>query len=197
MSTDKIYYLLFVPAAYLLGSVPFGVFVAMALGGRDPRTLGSGNIGATNVRRSAGKVAGVITLILDALKGAVPTIIALRLTGDVTLANATGFAAFLGHLFPVFLGFKGGKGVATACGVMGAVAPLATIMSGVVFLITVVVKRFVSLGSIIAAAMLPVFLSFLPGVRGHLPLGVLIAVFVIIKHKENIKRLAAGTENRL
>jgi glycerol-3-phosphate acyltransferase PlsY len=191
------YDLLFIPFAYLLGSVPFGILVARVIGGVDPRSTGSGNIGATNVTRSAGKAAGVITLVLDVLKGTVPVLVALKLTNDVTLVNATGFAAFLGHLFPVFLGFRGGKGVATACGVMVAVAPLATLLSGVVFLVLVVVKRYVSLGSIVAAAMMPVFLSFLPASRGYLPLGVLIAVFVIIKHKENIERLATGKENRL
>jgi glycerol-3-phosphate acyltransferase PlsY len=131
------------------------------------------------------------------LKGALPAYAVWRLGFDATLVSSVGFAAFLGHLFPVFLGFKGGKGVATACGVMLAVAPLAMLLSVAVFIIAVAVKRYVSLGSILASAMLPVFLSFLPGSRAYLPLGVLIAIFVILRHRENIERLAAGEENKL
>ncbi len=190
-------YIFSIPGAYILGSVPFGILVARAMGGKDPRAVGSRNIGATNVRRSAGHAAGVITLALDVLKGALPTYAAWHLGLGATFVSGVGFAVFLGHLFPIFLKFKGGKGVATACGVMAAVAPLAILLSVVVFLIAVAVKRYVSLGSILAAAMLPVFLSFLPGSRAYLPLGVLIAIFVILRHRENIERLAAGAENKL
>jgi glycerol-3-phosphate acyltransferase PlsY len=197
MQASMITYILFIPWAYLLGSVPFGILVARAVGGVDPRRVGSGNIGATNVNRSAGKGAGALTLLLDLLKGAVPTYVVWRLGYSPVLVSGVGLAAFGGHLWPVFIGFKGGKGVATACGVMAAVAPLAVLFSVIVFLIAVAVKRYVSLGSILAAGMLPVFLSFLPRSKEYLPLGMLIAALVILRHSENIRRLAAGTENKL
>jgi glycerol-3-phosphate acyltransferase PlsY len=149
------------------------------------------------VVRSAGKGAGALTLILDFLKGALPTYLVWRLGYSTVLVSGVGLAAFVGHLWPVFIGFKGGKGVATACGVMAALAPLAIFLSLVVFIIVVAIKRYVSLGSILAAGMLPVFLSFLPRSKEFLPLGICIAVLVILRHRENIKRLAAGVENRL
>ncbi len=197
MQASIITYILFIPWAYLLGSVPFGILVARVMGGVDPRTVGSGNIGATNVRRSAGKAAGALTLLLDFLKGALPAYLVWRLGYSPIMVSAVGLAAFLGHLWPIFLGFKGGKGVPTACGVMAAVAPLALLGSLLVFLIVVAVKRYVSLGSIFAAGLLPVFLSFLPRSREYLGLGMLIAVLVILRHSENIKRLASGSENKL
>ncbi len=197
MQASMITYILFIPWAYLLGSVPFGILVARAAGGVDPRTVGSGNIGATNVNRSAGKGAGALTLLLDFLKGGVPTYLVWRLGYSPIMVTGVGLAAFVGHLWPVFIGFKGGKGVATACGVMAAVAPLAVLFSLIVFGIAVAVKRYVSLGSILAAGMLPVFLSFLPRSKEYLPLGMVIAALVILRHSENIKRLASGTENKL
>ncbi len=185
-----------IPIAYLLGSIPTGVIVARAFGANDPRNAGSKNIGATNVGRTAGKLAGVITLIGDLLKGAAPVLAAASLTNDVRLISLVGFSAFIGHLFPVFLGFRGGKGVATACGVMLVVAPVATLLSGAVFVAAVLVKKYVSLGSMLAAASLPVFLSFIPGSKPFVPMGAVLGALVIIKHKENIKRLAEGRENR-
>ncbi|MBI5888885.1 MAG: glycerol-3-phosphate 1-O-acyltransferase PlsY [Deltaproteobacteria bacterium] len=205
--------LLIIPAAYLAGSIPFGIIAARIFGGKDPRATGSGNIGATNVIRSAGKAAGIATLLCDILKGALPTLLAFYIVsyvyviGDdiyalpgmsmrVFFVSLAGFAAFLGHLFPVFLKFKGGKGVATACGVMLVISPPAMLIIAALFVLVVLIKRYISLGSIIAASALPVILSFLPSVREYMLLGVLIGVCVIIKHKENIKRLAAGTENK-
>ncbi len=185
-----------IPIAYLLGSIPTGVIVARAFGANDPRRAGSKNIGATNVGRTAGKAAGVVTLIGDLFKGALPAFAAVSLTNEVRLISLVGFAAFIGHLFPIFLGFRGGKGVATACGVMLVVAPLATLLSAAVFVMAVLVKKYVSLGSMLAAASLPVFLSFLPHARPFVPLGVALSALVIIKHKENIKRLAEGRENK-
>lgn len=185
-----------IPIAYLIGSVPTGVIVARAFGANDPRKAGSKNIGATNVGRTAGKTAGVITLIGDVLKGALPVFAAISFTNEVRLISLVGFAAFIGHLFPVFLGFRGGKGVATACGVMIVVAPLATLLSAAVFVAAVLVKKYVSLGSMLAAASLPVFLSFIPNGKPFVPMGTVLGVLVIIKHKENIKRLAEGRENR-
>lgn len=210
MSANPVILLFLIPAAYLAGSVPFGIIAARLLGGKDPRTMGSGNIGTTNVIRSAGKAAGIVTLLCDILKGAVPTLLAFYIapyvegtvpafagmSSKALFVSLTGFAAFFGHLFPVFLKFRGGKGVATACGVMLVISPAAMLISGALFILAVIIKRYISLGSIIAASALPVILSFLPSVREYMLIGVLIGVSVVIKHKENIKRLAAGTENK-
>lgn len=190
-------FIIFVVIAYLLGSIPSGILVARALGGVDPRTIGSKNIGATNVSRSAGKRAGVITLLGDLLKGAIPTFIAFRLNHDPLFVSLVGIAAFAGHLFPIYLKFKGGKGVATACGVMLVICPLAILLSALVFFIIVGIKKYVSLASIISAGMLPVFLSFSPRGKDYVFMGVAISVLIIIKHKENIKRLIEGTENKI
>jgi glycerol-3-phosphate acyltransferase PlsY len=191
------YFWIFVPSAYLLGSVPMGILVSKAFGGVDPRRSGSGNIGATNVGRTSGKAAGVLTLIGDVLKGAVPVFAAFALFPEPPFVAAVGLSAFMGHLWPVFLGFRGGKGVATALGVMIVIAPVSTLLSALVFLATVIFKRYVSLGSMVAAAMLPVFLSFFPASRPYMPMGVVIAVLVIVKHKDNIKRLVEGKENKI
>lgn len=196
MDMNMAYPIAFIASAYLLGSVPFGIVVARIFGAVDPRKAGSGNIGATNVARSAGKAAGLITLALDLIKGAVPVLLASFLLADPALVSFVGLAAFAGHLFPVYLGFRGGKGVATAFGVMLAVAPPAALLSAAVFAVVLAVKRYVSLGSIIAAAFLPVFLSFMPRYKGFVPMGAAVAFLIIIKHKDNIKRLVEGKENR-
>ncbi len=190
-------YLIFIPLAYLLGSIPTGIIISRLFGGVDPRTIGSKNIGATNVGRTAGKIAGILTLTGDFLKGLLPVYAAMGMGLEDRLIMLTGLAAFGGHLFPIFLGFRGGKGVATAAGVMVVISPVATLISVIVFATTFLVKRYVSLGSMLAAASLPVALSFLTKGKPYLPLGTLIAVLVILKHKDNIKRLAEGKENRL
>jgi len=183
--------------AYLLGSVPFGIIFARLLGGVDPRTTGSGNIGATNVRRAAGKTAGALTLIMDILKGAIPVIVAIKLGLPYAYVATIGLAAFLGHLYPLFLGFRGGKGVATACGVLFVISPLATVLAIAVFILTVALTKFVSLGSMLAALSMPVFLYLLLGANDYTMLGIIIAFFIILKHKGNIKRLLSGVENRI
>jgi glycerol-3-phosphate acyltransferase PlsY len=182
--------------AYILGSVPFGLIAARLVGGPDPRSSGSGNIGATNVSRTSGKPAGLITLFGDIGKGALPALLALNLTPDPVTVSIAGLSAFLGHLFPVFLKLKGGKGVATACGVMAVVSPMALFLSACVFLVIAMATGYVSIGSISAALSLPVFLAVLPWAREYVPLGIAIAVLVLLKHRENIKRLRQGTENR-
>lgn len=198
MDQELIYFIILIPVAYLLGSIPMGLVMAKLFGGEDPRTVGSGNIGATNVSRAAGKAAGLLTLVADASKGAVPALAVMSVDpGAVMLITLVGLSAFMGHLFPVFLAFRGGKGVATALGVMLVVAPIATLLSAVVFFVVVMVKRYVSLGSIIAASLLPVFISFLPRSREFLPMSIAVAVLIIIKHHENIRRLVAGKENRI
>lgn len=197
MPDNLLIYIFFLPAAYLLGSVPCGIIVSRLFGGVDPRTSGSKNIGATNVGRTSGKLAGVLTLIGDLFKGAIPTFLAFKLYPEVMFVSLAGLAAFLGHIFPLYLRFKGGKGVATACGVMLIVSPVATLLSAGVFLTLVVVKRYVSLGSIFASASLPVFLSFLTKGKPYVPMGVFISAVVILKHSENIRRLVEGSENRI
>lgn len=183
--------------SYLLGSVPTGIVVVRLFGGVDPRSAGSGNIGATNVGRTSGKAAGILTLVGDALKGALPVFLAFRFYPEAAFVSLAGLTAFLGHLFPIYLGFKGGKGVATALGVMALVSPFATLLSALVFVVLVAIKRYVSLGSIAAAAMLPVFISFFPAYKPYLPMSLAVSVLVIMKHKENIKRLAEGKENKI
>jgi glycerol-3-phosphate acyltransferase PlsY len=183
--------------AYFMGSIPVGVVVARFLGGADPRTMGSGNIGATNVGRAAGKAAGIITLIGDCLKGLLPTLFAFQFFPSVQVIGLTGFAAFLGHIFPIFLRFKGGKGVATALGVFLVVSPIATLLSGLVFILLLLIFKHVSLGSISAAVSMPILLGFLPSSKAFAPLGAMVAVIVILKHTENIKRLIEGKESRL
>ena len=190
-------YIVFITASYLLGSVPTGIVISRLMGKGDPRKSGSGNIGATNVGRTSGRLAGALTLLGDVLKGGVPVLLSLLYYPESLFVSLVGLAAFLGHLFPVYLGFKGGKGVATGLGVMVVICPLATLLSAVVFVVTAALKRYVSLASMLAAAMLPVFMSFDTKGRNYVGMGVVVAVLIIYKHKDNIKRLVAGTENRI
>lgn len=189
-------------AAYLLGSIPFGFLIVKARGS-DIRLTGSGNIGAANVTRSAGAVAGVLTLLLDAGKGYLAVWLASRLTnGDAEWMIAAAVLAVVGHMFPVWLGFKGGKGVATGLGVFLPICPQAAGAAVVLWILVVVFWRYSSLGSISAASGLPVFVYLLYAPR-HAPpayviLGtVFISFLVLAKHRSNVERLIAGEENRL
>ena len=183
--------------AYLLGSVPFGILVSRLFGGPDPRTVGSGNIGATNVRRAAGNGAGALTLAADVLKGAVPVYAARALGLPPLWVALTGLGAFAGHLYPLFLAFRGGKGVATACGVMFVISPAATLLAIVVFVIVVSATRFVSLGSMLGASAMPVLLYVLHAQREFTGLGLAVAGLILLKHRANIRRLILHEENRL
>ena len=181
--------------AYFLGSIPTGLLLAKAAG-VDIRSSGSGNIGATNVYRTLGRSVGVMTLVGDCLKGLVPVLVARHLAmADPWLAGV-GLAAFLGHVYTVFLGFKGGKGVATALGVFLGVAPLAVAGALLVFVGIVWKTRYISLGSITAAAVMPGLVAVLDGRPPLVLMSVLIAALVVWKHRENIQRLRSGTENR-
>ncbi len=181
--------------AYLLGSIPFGVIVAR-LNKVDLRQHGSGNIGATNVARTLGKKLGVLTLIGDALKGVVAVALAdFLLSNPIHIASA-GLFAFLGHLFPVFLKFRGGKGVATGLGVFLYLMPLSTLSSMAIFGITLWLWNFVSLSSIVAAASIPLLALFFSVELAYVALASVVAVLVIIRHHANISRLMKGTENR-
>jgi glycerol-3-phosphate acyltransferase PlsY len=192
--------ILVVLAAYLLGSVPFGLLLAKLLGGPDVRKTGSGNIGATNVARVVGPIAGILTLLLDAAKGTLAVWLAARvLQGDATGMVVAGLFALLGHCFPLWLRFRGGKGVATAAGVFLALSPPALVGALILFLLVVGFWRYVSLGSLAAAASIPLFVYLLWAPHFAPPesvtLGSLaIALLVIFQHRGNITRLARGEE---
>src|SRR5712691_3657597 len=189
-------------AAYLLGSIPFGLLLSKLFGGGDVRKAGSGNIGATNVARVAGLFAGILTLILDTAKGTASVWLAARMTNDsAAWMMIAAFAVLLGHCFPVWLKFKGGKGVATALGVFLALSPLAAVSALLLFVLCVAYWRYVSLGSVAAAAAMPLLIYFLWAPHHAPPIiidvGTLaIALVVIYKHDGNLQRLVEGTEPR-
>jgi glycerol-3-phosphate acyltransferase PlsY len=180
---------------YLLGSIPFGMVIARALGLGDLRKIGSGNIGATNVLRTGNKPAALATLLLDSGKGAIAVLIARHFGGD-TAAMLAGGAAFLGHCFPIWLGFKGGKGVATFLGTLIALHwPLGLIACGV-WLLTAVVSRISSLSALLAAALSPVFAWGL-GRTDLIAVSLFMAVLIFVRHRPNIARLLDGSEPRI
>ena len=187
-------------AAYLVGSLSFAVITSRLMGLADPRSYGSGNPGATNVLRSGSKPAALITLALDALKGYLPVLLVLIYgprwgLGETTAAFA-GWAAFLGHLYPVFFRFKGGKGVATAAGVLMAINPAlgaATLLS---FAIVLAFSRYVSLAAIVAAAFAPFFQALIWGVEPALLAIAMMSLLLVWRHEANLRRLIAGTESK-
>ena len=181
--------------AYLLGSIPTGLLLAKA-SGVNIRETGSGNIGATNVYRTLGRKVGIMTLLGDCLKGLIPVLIAKQLGLPEVWIAATGLAAFLGHVYTVFLGFKGGKGVATALGVFLGVSPLSVLIALGIFILVLVRWRYVSLASITAAAAMPIAIAFLEPKKLLIPMSLAIAALVIYKHRENIQRLRSGTESK-
>ena len=180
---------------YLCGSIPFGLILGR-LAGVDVRRTGSGNIGATNVARSAGLGVGVATLVADALKGTVPVLVVGRLATSPALSAGVGVAAFLGHVFPVTLHFVGGKGVATAVGVLAVLAPVAVAYAAAAFVAVVAVTRYVSLGSVIAAVCAPVAIAALGYPRPVLAASLAMSAVIIVRHRDNYARLLAGTEAR-
>lgn len=185
-----------VVCAYLVGSIPTGLLLAKAFGGLDIRSAGSGNIGATNVYRTMGRKVGILTLVGDCLKGVVPVVAAIRLDLPVEWIAVVGLAAFLGHVYTVFLGFKGGKGVATALGVFLAVSPLSVLAALAVFSLVLYKWRYVSLASITSAALMPSLVALIDKKPALVGMSLVIAALVIYKHRENIQRLKAGTENK-
>ncbi len=188
--------IILVSASYLAGSVPVGVLVGR-LFGFDPRQVGSGNIGMTNVARAAGRGAAAITFAGDLLKGAIP-VLAARATGTgATTIALVALAAFMGSIFSVFLGFKGGRGVSTSLGIWLAMAPVATVIALAVFLIVLAITRIVSLGSICAAIAMPVLIVAMGFPRAYVALVIVIAVLVLLRHRDNILRLASGEEPKL
>jgi glycerol-3-phosphate acyltransferase PlsY len=187
--------LLVIAAAYLIGSIPTGLLLGKAYG-IDVRKEGSGNIGATNLYRTVGRKVGIITLIGDCLKGMLPVLIVKASTFPPELAAWAGLAAFCGHVFSLFLKFKGGKGVATAMGVFLALAPVAVTIAIALFAVLLFIWRYVSLGSIAAAAAMPLAVYLLGGSRTITAVTLVIALIVIARHHENISRLLSGTESR-
>jgi acyl phosphate:glycerol-3-phosphate acyltransferase len=197
-------------AGYLMGSIPFGYILVRAFRGRDIRQIGSGNIGATNVARSS-PLLGILTLVLDAAKGFAAVAVAVALSGGAQEASSpyfysamalAAFCALLGHMFPVWLRFRGGKGVATGLGAFIAVVPKAVLVAICIFAALVALFRYVSLASIAAAAALPLFIYLLyvqPGLPMQAVLGASLAasVLIIARHHANIHRLLAGSEPRL
>jgi acyl phosphate:glycerol-3-phosphate acyltransferase len=187
-------------AAYLLGSIPFGLLFARLFGGGDVRKSGSGNIGATNVARVAGPVAAILTLLFDVTKGAAPVWLAARISNEsATWMMIAALAALLGHCFPIWLNFRGGKGVATAAGAFLVLCPAALLGSLILFLLVVFFWRYVSLASISAAAAMPLLIYFLWAPHHAPPMivtfGALAAAGIIVyKHDANIQRLVQGEE---
>ncbi|MBG9390018.1 glycerol-3-phosphate 1-O-acyltransferase PlsY [Caenimonas sp. DR4.4] len=195
-----------VAAAYLVGSLAFAVLVSRAMGLKDPRTFGSKNPGATNVLRSGSKPAAIVTLLLDALKGFLP-VFAVRMWGEPygmeegTIA-LVGLAAFLGHLFPVFFRFKGGKGVATFIGVVFGINPWLGVATGATWLIIAFFFRYSSLASLVAAVFAPVYYLMGDNIAWNAHANIAMTLFIMAmllawRHRENISRLLKGTESRL
>jgi glycerol-3-phosphate acyltransferase PlsY len=188
---------LMVLCAYLIGAIPTGILLTRFAGAADIRNSGSGNIGATNVYRVAGKKLGVLTLIGDALKGAIPVLVAMQLPGlgDAQI-GAVAAAAFIGHCYPIYLRFKGGKGVATALGIFLVLSPLAVLAAFAIFAFLLWKWGYVSLGSISAAAAIPVLVYFINGNPALVATTLFISLIVIWRHRQNIQRLLTGSENR-
>jgi len=181
--------------AYLLGAVPFGIVMARLFGLGDLRQIGSGNIGATNVLRTGNKVAAVLTLVLDAGKGGIAVLVARAAVGE-DAAQLAGLAAFAGHIYPVYLKFHGGKGVATFLGTLLALAWPVGLLTCASWLIVALVSRYSSLSALIAAAISPLFMLY----TGHgtmMALGVILTTLIYLRHWENITRLKAGTETKI
>lgn len=181
--------------SYLLGSIPFGVVITRAMGLGDVRKIGSGNIGATNVLRTGNKGAAAATLILDAAKGGVAVLIARAMVGE-DAAQVAALAAFLGHLFPVWLGFKGGKGVATVLGILLALAWPVGLLACATWLVTAAIWRISSLAALAATGLAPGWLAFLD--HGDMTmLAVVLGALVWVRHAANIRRLRDGTEPKI
>ncbi len=189
---------------YLLGSVPTGLILAKLFSKVDPRKIGSKNIGATNIFRTAGKALGILTLIGDMLKGMIPTVIAMHwvITDQWGLSHhawiaIAGLTPFLGHIFPIFLGFKGGKGVATALGVYLPISTTSVLIECLIFLGMVWKWRFISLGSITCAITIPILIAFLRSEsQAYFIVSVIIAALILYRHQSNISRLLQGTESK-
>jgi len=184
-------------AVYLLAAIPTGIVLARIMGYEDVRQKGSGNIGATNVYRVAGKLPGILTLLGDILKGLLP-LLAVKLWLGPTDAQLglAGMVAIIGHCYPVYLRFKGGKGVATALGILLVLAPKAVLIAGAIFIITVAVSRYISLGSVLAALSVPMAVLLLGRPQAIFVSSLGVGLLIVWRHRSNIRRLLDGSENR-
>jgi acyl phosphate:glycerol-3-phosphate acyltransferase len=183
--------------AYLLGSVSSAVVIARIMGLRDPRDVGSGNPGATNILRYGGKAAAILTLAGDILKGVIAVLMARALTTDDVVIVLAGFAAFLGHLFPVFFGFRGGKGVATALGVWLALSPWVGLLLLVTWVLMAVLFRYSSLSALTASVAAPLYVAWLSPGLPYLATMIVMSAILIFRHRSNIRNLLAGTETKI
>lgn len=187
--------MVWIVAAYLLGSISFGILVSKAFNLPDPRTVGSGNIGATNVARSGKKLPAILTLLGDALKGWFPVWLALQSNMLMWVVTSVGLAVFFGHLFPIYHKFKGGKGVATALGVMLAISLILGLAALITWALVFAISRYSSLAAIVAAVLSPLYAWFLLPYKDYVMMIFVIAVMLIWRHKSNIQKLLAGTES--
>ena len=183
--------------AYLLGSISSAVVIARVMSLPDPREIGSKNPGATNILRYGGKMAAVLTLAGDILKGAIPVLVARALTADAVIITLCGFAAFLGHLFPVFFGFRGGKGVATALGVWFALNLWVGLALLVTWVLMALLFRYSSLSALVASAVAPIYVAWLAPGTPYLVTMVVMSAILILRHRSNIRNLIAGKEAKL
>lgn len=181
---------------YLIGSVPFALVLARRWGAGDLRLVGSGNVGAANVVRASGLKPGLLVAILDMSKGMVSVLLAQRLFGGTGAAALAGFAAIVGHIYPVWIGFRDGKGVATACGVFVILSPTAATAALISFVVCVWKTRYVSLGSVLAAILVPALAWGLDEPRPIVAAGLASAALVVFRHRSNLRRLWSGTERR-
>lgn len=181
--------------AYLLGSIPFGIVITRLMGLGDPRQIGSGNIGATNVLRTGNKPAALATLLLDAGKGGIAVLIARALVAE-DAAQVAGLAAFMGHIYPIYLNFKGGKGVATFLGTLLALSWPIGLAACATWLVTAALSRISSLSALVAAASSTFWIFFLEKTE-YLILGIILTLVVFYRHADNIRRLKAGTEPKI
>ena len=188
---------LLILAAYLIGSIPFALLLARRWGAIDLRRVGSGNLGAANVMRASGITAGILVAILDITKGAASVMLAARLSGNSTAPAAAGLAAIVGHIYPIWLRFRGGKGVATACGVFSVLTPMAIPPALAIFLITVTLTKYISLGSLLATIALPPLAYALGSEAAAVVAACLAAAIIVFRHRSNVARLRTGTERRL
>ena len=186
-----------VMGGYLVGSVPTGVILSKLFGAKDVRQEGSGNIGATNVYRVSGPKLGILTLLGDVAKGTIPVVLVCSLMDSEMWIAAVAFSTFLGHLFPIFLKFRGGKGVATALGVFLVIAPLVLPFVIVIFILVVRKWKYVSLGSLTASALLPIFICVTGYSIVYVDLSLMIGCLIVYRHWGNIKRLREGVEKKI
>ena len=183
--------------AYLIGSVPFALIIAKRWGAPDLRRAGSGNLGAANVLRTSGVTAGVLVALLDVGKGAAGVLLASRLDGSTATPAVAGFAAIVGHIYPVWLRFRGGKGVATACGVFAALAPVAMPIALAVFVVSAWISKYISVGSVLASAALPPIAYAIGAPLPIVGAAAAAAILIVFRHRSNIARVWLGTERRI